>query len=177
MSNIINIIGATEIADRIKKLGKQAKSVQEEIHTLAVSCLAHVRDHGNTTLILNLINALPKGVRREGLAVWIGRFSNSKLSVRLSGDAYTAKLDKKREATDFDIDGAWTTPFYELTKEKRPGESLTVEKLVAWLKKKANEDGTFDDGTPKVSVEAQDLAAALVAYADEMATPKLQVAA
>jgi hypothetical protein len=45
-----------------------------------------------------------------------------------------AKLDKKRDESDFDIDAADATPFYELTKEKRPGESLTVEKLVAWIK-------------------------------------------
>jgi hypothetical protein len=170
-------INAQDVASRILKLAGAAKNVQDEIHTLAVACLDHVKEHGNTTLTVNLLNALPKGVRREGLAVWFGQFSSSKLTLKLVDGAYTAKLDKKRVEEDFLIEEADATPFYDLTKEKRPGETMTVEKLAAWIKKRANDDTEFTDGTPKVSEEARDLAAAICGFLEERNRPALKAVA
>lgn len=171
----MNILNATLLATRITALRGNAKNVQDEIHTLAVSCLGHVRDHGNTTLMVSLLNALPKGVRCEALAVWVGEFSGKKLTLKLVKGVYSAKLDKARVPEDFRLEDADATPFYELTKEKRPGETLSMEKLVAWIRKKANDDTEYDDGTPKVSMEARDLAAELCAAIEARNKPELKV--
>lgn len=171
---------ATEIMSKdactkaIRQIGRIGVKLELHIHRVAVSALAHVRDHGDTTIATNLLNVLPKGQRVKALAYWFGHFSNNMLKLTQAKDqSWVAQLDKKRMESDFNVDGAAAVSFAELTAEKEPGKTFTEEQLIKKLKAWANEDGFFEDGiTPKVSEGARDLAAAMVA---QLERPKLRV--
>lgn len=177
----ITILDRDACKRAIAGIRRVAGKVQERIHLVAVSTLAHIRDHGDTTLATSLLDALPNGQRREALAFWYSRFSNGKATMRLDkqSGSWVCKLDKNRKPEDFDVEGAAKISFADLTKEKKPGQTFTAEQLVKWLKQKANEDGKFDDGTPKVEEAARDLASKLVALIEqpEVKKPQLRVAA
>jgi hypothetical protein len=155
--------------DRIRKIGK---ALQNEIHVVAVSTLSHIRDHGDYTLAVRLLDALPNGQRVKALAHWYGHFSSgaATFSFDKSG-GWGAKLLKARTPEMFDIEGAIETSFADLVEEKGYS-TLNVAQVVAYLKRKANENGVNPDGTPKVAPEAREMLATLWVEAS-----KLQAAA
>lgn len=167
----VTILSRDDVGTRIEALAVSAGQVQAEAHILAVSCLDHIREFGDYRNAVRLMNRLPKSVRKEALAVWFEEFSGERFTVRLNKDTglYEGKL-KERNESDFRIAEAAGTPFWEHTQEKRPGSTFTLEKLLATLKSKANNDKLNDDGTPKVDQAARDLAARLYNEAVKMAS-------
>ena len=158
MTNL-TILSRDSIADRIKALAASAISVQDEAHILAVSTLDHIREFGDFRGAVLLVNSLPKSLRREALAVWFEEYTNSRFTLRLNKD--TGKFEGKlrdRTEDDFRVAEAAGTPFWDLTPEKRPGNTLSLEKFLAMLKGKATNDKLNDDGTPKVAPEVRDMA-------------------
>ncbi len=144
--------------DRIRKIGS---ALQNEIHTVAVSTLAHLRDHGDYTLATRLLDALPNGQRVKALAHWYGHFSGGAASFSFDKNAgWSCKLAKVRSPEMFDVDGAYAVSFADLVAEKGY-TTLTLAQAIQYLKRKANEDGLNPDGTPKVSPEARELYAQL----------------
>lgn len=153
----------------IARIRKAGAKIQELIHQTAVSTLAHVRDHGDYTLALSLMEALPNGQRVKALAYWFRHFSNEAMILNLGSEGWTCKLAKKRTAEQFDIEAAMQTTFADLTAEKDPS-TMGVKEVVAFLKRKANDDAKFR-GTekPRVSSQARELLAYLYVQAQEKA--------
>lgn len=151
---------------RIKSLGGKLQSL---IHLTAVSTLVHVRDHGDWTLAVSLLDALPNGQRVKALAHWYSHFSDGAIKFTYGGAAagWTCKLAKNRTPEMFNIDGAVATSFADLTAEKSPS-TMSLKQAIAYLKRKANDDKLNDDGTPKVSEEARELFAKLYNEATEL---------
>lgn len=160
---MVNIIPAAVCRRIIGEIGTASKQLQEDIHNVAVSCLAHVRDHGDTTLAVDLLKALPNGQRVKALAVWFSHFSNSKLTLRLDNESgeWVAKLDKQRTVADFDVEGAVVTNYADLTTEKDP-QPLTVEKFLRMIEKVANDDKVLTTGERKVPAEVASLASSML---------------
>lgn len=161
----IAIMALAELSDRIVTLGRSARENQQEAHVLAVAALIHVSAHGDTRPLVQLVNALPKAFRREALCVWASENTDGKLVIRLSKDSgiYEAKLHGGWNVEGvIDIEGADATPFYDLTQEKRPGKTKGIDDLIKQLRGFANNDKTNDDGSPKVSEQARELAAFLI---------------
>lgn len=161
MTNV-TILSRDTIADRISALAKLASDVQDEAHILAVSTLDHIREFGDFRGAVALVNALPRSIRKEAVSVWFEEFSNHRFTVRLNKDTgkYEGKL-RDRNEDDFRIAEAAGTPFWDLTPEKRPGNTMTLEKFLSMLKGKANNDKLNDDGSPKVDPQVRELAAKL----------------
>jgi hypothetical protein len=161
---MITLIEASAIGDFIANLGKKANEVQADIHVAACSCLDHVREHGDTTGMVKLFNALPNGQRVKGLAAWVSNFSSKKLIMAQDDNkVWVAKLASKhkREDTDFNISGACEVTFADFSQERDP-VSMTVERLIKTLKRNATNTETHADGiTPKVTPEARDAASKL----------------
>lgn len=175
----ITILDKVQCTRSIRSIVRVAGAVQAKIHIVAVSALAHIRDHRDTTVATSLLNALPKGQRVEALAYWFSHFSSDKL--KLSKDkqgTWVANLAKLKDCmeSDFRVEESSETSYADLTKEKTPGKTFTVEALVKMLKQKADEDGLNDDGSPKVEDAARDLAADILAHIDN-ARPRLKLAA
>ncbi len=153
--------------DRIRKIGS---ALQQEIHVVAVSTLAHIRDHGDYTLAVRLLDALPNGQRVKALAHWFGHFSGgaAKFAFDKKSDGWQCSLAKARVPEMFDIDGAYKTSFADLVAEKGYS-TLTVKGVIDYLKRKANDDGANPDGSPKVAEDARILMAKLFAEAEVLA--------
>lgn len=179
----LKLLTAADLLAAIPALKQDADSVQERVHLYAVSGLDHVRAHGDTTGVVALMNALPRGQRVKALAFWFKKFSNSKLILTMDKDSkvWTAKLSKQRLESDYDINGAEAITFADLTDERDP-QSTTVEGLLKSLVGKSTNSENFDGTTiPKVTPEARKFAAALVAFArangyDPKAKPAQQAA-
>lgn len=173
MSNF-NLMTQAEALAAIPLLATDAASVQERIHIIGCSTLAHVRDHGDTRGVAALMNALPKGQRVKALGAWYRAFSNSKMIAKLDKDSglWTIELNKTRKAEDFNVDGACEVTFADFTVERDP-VSVTVDSLIRNLVRTANNTDTHD-GTdvPKVSPEAREVAAKVVAFLTEQGIRK-----
>lgn len=162
----MNLMTANEMSTAIGRIAATGKVLQARIHSVAVSTLAHIRDHGDTTLAARLLDALPNGQRVKALAHWYSHFSNgmAKFSIDKGTGQWKCALSDKRVVTDFDIDAAAATSFADLTTEKAP-ETLTVEALEKWLTRVADNGDAVFPGTniPKVESKAVVIASELVA--------------
>src|SRR5271169_2850555 len=161
----VTIMSNGELRTLIGEIGSTATALQDSIHNAGVSCLAHIRDHGDTTLMTSLLGALPNGQRVKALAYWAAHFSNDKATFYKDKDTneWSCKLAKDRVPEDFDIEGAYDMSFADLTAEKEP-KTLDLDGLEKYLKRVAN-NGDFFKGTQirKVSEQAQEAAAKLTA--------------
>lgn len=157
----ITLLNQSECGKRIKAIARIGARLQTEIHIVAVSTLAHIRDHSDYTLAVRLLDALPSGQRVKALAVWFGHFSGSAATFTLiKGEGWKCTLLKKRTPEMFDIEGAAKTTFADLTEEKSP-TTMTVKQVIAMLKKNADSTAVNADGTPRISEDAKQLFAEL----------------
>jgi hypothetical protein len=157
------IMSNGDIRTAITEIGASGRGLQDKIHTVAVSCLAHIAKHGDTTLGASLLAALPSGQRVKTLALWFKTFSNGK--AQYSADkagVWTCKLDKDRTEADFDLVAADATQFGDLVPEKDPSP-LTMAKFLAMVEKVANDDTTLKSGARKVPAEVAAVAAGMIA--------------
>lgn len=160
----LKLLSLQETMPRIAKLGESAKAVQEEIHLIGVSCLAHARDHGDVRPMAALLNALPNGQRVRGLVAWARNFSSKKLSIKQDDKkAWVVEIQSERTELDFKVDEAMGITFADFTAEKDP-TAVTVDSFIKNLMRTANNTEMHTDGiTPKVTPEARAAAAFLVA--------------
>lgn len=159
----INIMSAGEITTAIGRIAASGKVLQARIHTVAVSTLAHIRDHGDTTLAVRLLDALANGQRLNALAFWYSRFSNGKTVMSKGKDGqWKCNLNKDRDVTDFDIEAADATNFADLTKEPKV-EPMDIKAFEKLLKRIGDNDGVFPGTTiEKVTPAVRALAATCV---------------
>jgi len=161
------VIGMANLRKEISAIAASATKLNERIHVCAVSCLAHVRDHGDWTPAALLCDALPKGQRVKALAHWFSHFSNGKLKLRETEHGYRATLAKDRTAADFDVEGAMAVTFGDLTTE-RPPSVMTAESLLKVLARKASTREFDTNGQRKATRASIALAASLKRLADEL---------
>lgn len=162
----LKLLTMAEALEAIPTLATDANSVQDRIHLIGCSTLSHVRDHGDTRGATALMNALPKGQRVKALSAWFRAFSNGKLSFNMdkASGQWVASLAKKREESDFNVEGACDVTFADFTNERDP-VSVSVESLIRNLVRTANNTDNFDGtDTPKVSPEARAVAAQVVKF-------------
>lgn len=156
-----------KVRTNISRIKRSAASLQKLIHETACSCLVHIRDHGDYTPLVQLLDALPTGQRVKQLAQWANHFTDGAVTLKYdSGAGWSCKLAKARKPEQFDIEGAYATPYGDLAPEK-VGGTMTLKAAIAYLKRKANDDKRNDDGTFKVSEEARELFSTLYLQAVE----------
>ena len=147
-------------AKKIAKIAKVGSALQAEIHSVGVSVLDHIREHGDYTLATRLLGALPNGQRVKALAAWFREFSGGAavFSYDASNQCWKCKLDPNRTDEQFRIEEANRVSFADLNPEKGYS-TLTLKGFMGYLKRKANEDGTNPDGSVKVEPAVREAAA------------------
>lgn len=152
-----------ECTKSIGEIRGNAKSLQAQIHLVAVSTLVHVRDTGDTRGMLALVQALPNGQRVEGLKAWATGMSSGAISFGKNADTgeTTIKLAKERTPAMFLIEQAEVTDYGSYTKEAKP-RTFTVEQLIKQLSSRANDTELNVDGSAKTSPEARLLASRML---------------
>lgn len=152
----------------IKSIGTRGANLDADIQTAAVSVLAHVEAHGDTTCADLLVNAMPKSARKLALVEFMLAFG---MLVTLKADSKDNKaaiaagrvfqLDRSK-ATN--IDGAIEKPWYEFRKEAAVSEVFDAQSQVKALLSRlsaAVTDGKEIKGRVEALAQAKELVAAL----------------
>ena len=141
------------LAKAIKSIATRGQKLDHDIHVAGVSCLQHIANHSDTTLLNDLVNALPKGARKHAFVEWALAYGNvSLLDKSLDGDqdkiakGQVFKLDRSKS---FDLEGAIANAWYNFKPEPDLLTAFDVHKAVAQLVKrvtKASRDGVSLEG-------------------------------
>lgn len=161
------IQSASELRAAIAGLSASAKAVNAEIHRLAVSCLAHVRDHNDWTPAADLCAALPNGQRVKALAFWFNHFSSGKFRLSLGKDGWKGSLAKDRERADFRVEESAETTFGDLTAERDPAIK-TTKALIDGLQRAGKRDEINEKGQRVTTGAAKALAKAMAAFGQKL---------
>lgn len=133
-----------EIVAAISEIKRKGTELDDHIHLVAVSCLAHAEKHGDVTLATQLVRAMPRSGRKQALVYWFGQ--HGPLSWNREKDQFN--ITKGKEKAPFNVAGGEENPFYDFTVEKDPAP-FTVDKLVGYVMRKvkqAKEKGQLKDG-------------------------------
>ena len=166
---MFKILNQAETAKTIKSIKIRGANLQRDIHICAVSTLAHMRDHGDYTLAVALMNALQSGQRVKGMALWMSHHSSGKFTLRQDkkqGNIWVGALSKDRTAEDFLIEDAVKITFAEFTVEKDPVQ-VTPDSIKKYLDRLIANEDTIKSATgedqPKVTEAAKAAAKAMLA--------------
>jgi len=129
------ITTATEINKAIDSVQRRGKKLDDDIQLTALSCLNHIEQHGDVTLICRLFNVMPKGSRRNALAQWALAFGK----VQLNDDKDTKKElpFKYNKASNTDLEGAAESPWYTFKPEKPVDEEFDLAAKIQALMSQA----------------------------------------
>ena len=144
------------IKAEIASIAKAGKTLDGRIQRCAVAAFEHMLAHRDHTLLVELYQALSKGMRRASMAAWIMQFTQLTANTDAASKADKPFVLDKDKAHD--LDGAKETMWYECGKpEAAPDEILDVNKAVMALLKKVK--AAKDAGRPIKGLDAETLAA------------------
>jgi len=133
----VNVItGADKIGAMITSITKRGKSMDKDIHTVAVSTLIHADKHGDITLANKLIAAMPKTARTNALKDWFITFGKFTYDEKNKALAYNGKATTQTVK-------ATNTPFWEFKPEAKyvPFDATTFLQQAIKRVEKAMNDG------------------------------------
>ena len=147
---------ASGIRAEITSIAKAGKTLDGRIQRCAVAAFVHMIEHRDHTLLVELYQALSKGMRRASMAAWIMQFTQ--LTANTDPATKADKpfvLDKEKS---FDLETAKETMWHECGKpEASPDELLDVNKAVIALLKKVK--AAKDAGRPIKGLDDETFAA------------------
>ena len=117
----MELLNAVAIDKAITSIKTRGANLDKSIWECGVSCLAHASEHGDTTLLDKLLNALPKGSRKVAFVEWVLAHGQVRLlsnkvkaeKVRIKNGA-TFILDRERT---LDLEGAMQKSWVEFKPE------------------------------------------------------------
>ena len=107
----------------IASIKARGKRLDKDIHTALCSAVWHRQEHGDNTLIAEVINAMPKGSRANAAIQWAVTFGG----VDYNGKDKNKGVKFKNNEADILLDDAILTPFWEM-KGQKEGEDFNPEK-------------------------------------------------
>lgn len=164
------ITDVKKLESAVKACVTGANKLQNQIHLVACSTLAHAEQHGDFGAFARLIYGLPSGQRVKTVRKWARMFA----PVKFVDGEKIVKLDRSEKAPAFDIDGAIANPYYAI-EEVTTSKPLTMQEVLDYLnrKAKAKETDTADvletrKAIGRIAAYAQTLASPLAAPADDV---------
>lgn len=119
----------------IESIANRGKKLDADIQLAGLSCLNHLEQHGDITMVNRLYLALPQGARKAAMSAWLLNFGK----LAANGDATTKKekpfIFDKTKATD--LDGAEETPWFTFKPDAAPDQIFDVVKALHALLAKA----------------------------------------
>lgn len=98
----------------IRTIKQSGAKLDTLIHTTAMIIMQRSHDHDDCSLLLPLLNAMPKSGRPKALLAWFQTFS----PVTVNGDGNKAGIIKGPKAKPWMLADAQATPFWALNPEK-----------------------------------------------------------
>lgn len=120
------ISGEKQIVAAAEKLNKKGLEYGIAVHQVICSALAHVKQHGNTTIIDVVVGKLHGAGNILGVDVFIRRFTN----LRKMRDMKLNKIvyrKPKEEALRIDLDDALKTYYWELPENVAANRPITFD--------------------------------------------------
>lgn len=143
---MVEMLAKKQVVSMIKRVATNSRKLNELIHDTAVQCMLHAQQHGDCTLMDNLVKSLHRGARVKALRIWVEDFS----PIRWNGDDKVGILNEKAKTyTPYQIEEAQAKPFYDYTTENQK-QPLTLEQLIKLVDgipariDKAENDGRFE---------------------------------
>lgn len=161
----MSVLTMKEALRSITLISAAGKKLDERIHAVAVSGVAHFLLHSDTTLVSELCHAMPRSGRGNALKFWITKNIPVKWNAKAHGGKGGYVKDKARaEAmeplTSWNklaiIIEAQAEPFYK-KEDKEPSvwnDKAAVMSLVAKLKKHSKEHTLCEESKQLLSVLA-----------------------
>lgn len=120
-----------ELGKRIDGVKATGAKLDREIHTLALSALAQLGEHGNTNFVNRLYVSMPAGSRRQALTSWFLAYG----SLVANDDKKTKKEQPFRFSKDktTNIDGGMADPWFDHSKDKDPDQVFDLQEALANL--------------------------------------------
>ena len=136
------LVDVASINKAIASIEKRGKSLDADIHAVGVSCLKHVADHGDTSLLDKLVNAMPKGSRKGAFCEWALAFGNVRMLDR-ANDADKLRIEQgalfaKDKTKQFDEVGAMAKAWYDFKPEPDLLTTFDAAAMVASMMKRYN---------------------------------------
>lgn len=151
-----------KINSNIRFITTNGDKLNARIHETAVMIAEHAKEHGQCTLALALVKAMPASMRRTMLVLWFATFTPIRV-VEKNDKVGMLKSDAKG-FTPFDIEAGTAKPFYELAKDKPEADDLTTDgvnkaiaSLIARLTKRIDEGKVAANDAEGVAKRIADL--------------------
>jgi hypothetical protein len=141
----------TSIAGRGAKLDK-------DIHQAACSAVSHIIDHGDITLLVRLIAAMPKSGRKQALIKWSVAFSKLEVNDNKATKADTPFLYNKAKAND--LTSAMETPFWDFTATESSSKPFIVADYLGNVSKRL-QTALKTESDPIIKAQIESVLAAL----------------
>lgn len=158
----------------ISNIKISGKALDQAVQEVGLSVIQHCAANGEVSLAIKLLNALPKGSRRNALVQWLVQFG----PVQVELDKAKAKTHPLayNKAGALDVDGATAKPWWTCKPEKALADEFDfASRLQALLKQaaKAAEDGKAVKGAEELLKVQAALAGGValpdpVTHADEL---------
>ncbi len=102
---------AKDVDKFIVSIKNRGAKLDHDIHSAAMACLNHADKHGDTTLMVRLLMALPKSTRRNALGQWAIAFGKFMQNPDAKAVGTTPLVYDK--AANTDLAGAQMKPFWD----------------------------------------------------------------
>jgi len=128
------------IQKNIKQITTSAAKLNMLIHTTGMLVIEHARPqadggHGDCSIALNLINAMPASMRRTMLKLWFETYSPIRFQMK---DGLCVKVgmlkDTAKGFTPFNVDDARENPFFTLAEQNPEGKVLDFDAILNMVK-------------------------------------------
>ena len=151
----MNILSIKQSNKAIKLISVAGKKLDERIHTVGLSGIAHFLQHGDLTILTGLSNAMPKSARGNALKFWITKHVkvkwNAKAYAGLGGFVKNGDTDLNAWDKIAILKSADLHPFYE--KEDKEASQWNPETAILSLVKKL--EGFKQEHELKLTAEAK----------------------
>lgn len=137
------IEGTANIEKAITSVHNRGKKYARDCHVLACSCLNHYNQHGDFTLLVRFIDAMPNGWRKNAIRGWI--LDHSKLDWDTENKTFVHNKGKTPKHT-FDNAVSVSPEEYRAEADFRPFDfQAQLVALVRRAESKLDEDGKVID--------------------------------
>lgn len=120
------IVGAKPIAEKTAEIKSRGADLQQDVHILACSVLAHVGKHSNINVLTDFLAAVPDMVRVNALKTWFETFGQVSFSALKEGDKPSWRIDRTKKVR---LGDAMVKPFWKFkANEGVPYQPLDMAK-------------------------------------------------
>lgn len=131
----------------IRTIATSAKKLDSLVHSVAVRCLSHAKEHGDTRPLAQLTEAVTGGgYRVKGLMVWTGTFSPIRKKNTDDGSiSFGIMKPGSKSFTDWNIESADANPFWTLAAADEKPKPLSFEVLMELIQRQIKKADSVDE--------------------------------